>query len=96
MIEKNYVTIQGWMAERLKLKGNELIAYAFIYGFTQNKERQRISFSYLARWLGSSRQTAIATIRRLEERGLIEKTQRLKNGQKENYYLPSQETPRVG
>ena len=33
-----YITIQGWMRTDLKLSGNELIVYAIIYGFSQNKQ----------------------------------------------------------
>lgn len=36
--DSNYVVIQGWMITRLGLKGNELMIYAVIYGFTQNGE----------------------------------------------------------
>ena len=32
---ENYITIQGWMVTELKLKGNELLIYALIFGFTQ-------------------------------------------------------------
>jgi hypothetical protein len=86
MISENYVTIQGWMAEGLNLKGNELIAYAFIYGFTQDGRPKKISYSYLAKWLQSSRQTAIACVAGLEKKGYVRKSQRGRPGQKENYY----------
>ena len=33
---ENYLVIQGWMITELKLKGNELLIYAIIYGFSQN------------------------------------------------------------
>nr|DAI57620.1 MAG TPA: hypothetical protein [Caudoviricetes sp.] len=29
--DENFTTIQGWMLNRLNLKGNELIIYAIIY-----------------------------------------------------------------
>ena len=32
---ENYVVIQGWMVNELNLKGNDLMVYAIIYGFTQ-------------------------------------------------------------
>ena len=34
-ISKNYLNIQGWMVQDLELKGNELLAYALIFGFCQ-------------------------------------------------------------
>lgn len=45
----NYITIQGWMRTDLKLSGNELIVYAIIYGFSQNKQGEFTgSAQYLA------------------------------------------------
>ena len=35
---ENYLVIQGWMIAELKLKGNELLIYAIIYGFSQNNQ----------------------------------------------------------
>ena len=36
MVEKeNYVVVQGWMITELGLKGNELLIYAVIHGFSQ-------------------------------------------------------------
>lgn len=32
---ENYLVIQGWMITELKLKGNELLIYAIIYGFSR-------------------------------------------------------------
>ena len=32
---ENYITVQGWMVTDLNLKGNELLIYACIYGFSQ-------------------------------------------------------------
>lgn len=37
MKSDNYVVIQGWMCNELELKGNELLVYALIYGFSQDK-----------------------------------------------------------
>ena len=33
--EDNYFAVQGWMVTELKLKGNALMLYAIIYGFSQ-------------------------------------------------------------
>ena len=35
--EDNYFAVQGWMVTELKLKGNALMLYAIIYGFSQTK-----------------------------------------------------------
>ena len=53
--DSNYVVIQGWMITRLGLKGNELMIYAVIYGFTQNGETEFVgSMKYLADWTNST------------------------------------------
>ena len=38
MESNNYITIQGWMCNELGLKGNELLIYALIYGFSQDSK----------------------------------------------------------
>ncbi len=85
---ENYVNIQGWMINELNLKGNELIAYAIIYGFTQ-KEGQVFSggASYIANWINSTRQTAINTIKSLEEKKLILKVREGDISGKTNTYV---------
>ena len=36
--QSNYITILGWMISDLKLKGNALLIYAIIYGFSQTQD----------------------------------------------------------
>lgn len=36
MQDQNYITIQGWMINKLELKDAELLIYAVIYGFSQD------------------------------------------------------------
>lgn len=36
MKSENFVIIQGWMCNELELKGNELLVFALIYGFSQD------------------------------------------------------------
>ena len=36
-LEGKQIFIEGWMAEKLNLKGNELITFALIYDFSQDK-----------------------------------------------------------
>ena len=38
MEKEYYIHIQWWMAQRLKLSGNELLTYAIVYGFSQDGE----------------------------------------------------------
>ena len=37
----NYYVVQSFMVKELKLKGNELVVYAIIYGFSQNDDDWR-------------------------------------------------------
>ena len=71
---ENYIVIQGWMVSELKLKGNELLIYSIIYGFSQT-ENQSFSGSlqYLSDWTCSTKQGVIKSLKSLEDKGLIVK-----------------------
>ena len=71
--KENYLVIQGWMITDLNLKGNELIVYAVIYGFSQDNQQFTGSHQYLADWCNSTRQGIIKNINSLLEKGLLEK-----------------------
>ena len=74
MEDNNYYTVQGWMINKLSLKGNELILYAIIYGFSQDdKSEYHGSISYIQKALTISRPTVIKTIKALIEKGLIKR-----------------------
>lgn len=62
--EDNYFAVQGWMVTELKLKGNALMLYAIIYGFSQTTNTAFTgSVDYLCEWLGGvSRPTVINTL----------------------------------
>jgi DNA-binding Lrp family transcriptional regulator len=80
---ENFITIQGWMVNELGLKGNELFLYAIIYGFSQAENQVfNGSLQYIADWLNTSKQTVINTLKRLQEKELIEKKERYVNGVK--------------
>ena len=79
----NYITIQGWMRTQLDLSGNELIAMALIYGFSQDGESAFIgSMSYIADWIGVSRRTAIRVVESLVKKGYVKKTDVVRNNVK--------------
>lgn len=74
MQNENFIVVQGFMINELGLKGNELLAYALIHGFSQDGESEYIgSLSYLQKWLNSSRQTVINTLNSLVEKGIVVK-----------------------
>ena len=75
-----YITIQGWMRTELKLSGNELIVYAIIYGFSQNKQGKFTgSAQYLADWVGCTRRTVMTILNKLVENNFISKTEIILN-----------------
>ena len=75
-----YITIQGWMRTDLKLSGNELIVYAIIYGFSQNKQGEFTgSAQYLADWTGCSRRHIMRILNKLVEEKTISKTETVLN-----------------
>jgi len=83
MKEENYINIQGWMISKLKLKGNELILYAIIYGFSQDGKSEFFgSMRYIAESLQVSKRTAVSLTHKLLDKKLITKNEDLKNGNK--------------
>lgn len=70
-----YITIQGWMRTDLNLSGNELIVYAIIYGFSQNKQGEFTgSVQYLADWVGCTKRTVTTILRKFVDEELVTKT----------------------
>lgn len=80
--DENFVSIQGWMV-KLGIKGNALIAYACIYGFSQDGESEfKGSAQYIADWCGISRTAAFDVLKSLVEKNLIIKNDIITNGVK--------------
>lgn len=73
MLSDNYVVIQGWMCNELELKGNELLVYALIYGFSQdNKSLFMGSRTYIADTFNISLPTVDKALNSLKDKHLIE------------------------
>ena len=81
MQSDNFVIIQGWMCNELKLKGNDLLVYALIYGFSQDGESE---FSggrkYIANTFNISLPTVDKALKNLVGLNLIEKISTEHNG----------------
>lgn len=78
---EHYITIQEFMVNDLELSGNELIAYALIYGFSQDGESYfKGSLSYVAKWLNCSKATACNILNKLADDGFLEKKEKNVNG----------------
>lgn len=81
--DENYIHIPGWAVTRLGLKGNELLVYSIIYGFSQDGEtRFTGSLQYLADWTNSTKQSCIKCLKSLAEKGYITKYEKVVNGVK--------------
>ena len=85
--DENYFQVSGWMVNNLKLRGNELMFFAIIYGFSQ-EENSRFtgSINYLCDFINCTRTTAINTLKKLESKNYIIKNQKIINGVKFNEY----------
>jgi len=91
MKDSNYYTIQGWMINRLKLSGNELMVYAIIYGFSQDNESMfKGSCQYLADTVGVSKRSIITILCKLTEKGYIKK---YKSNKYFDYQVSIEHTP---
>lgn len=72
MKSDNYVVIQGWMCNELELKGNELLIYALIYGFSQDEQSVFSgSIDYIAETFNISKPTVIKAIQGLVDKDYI-------------------------
>lgn len=83
----NFIVIQGWMVTELNLKGNELLVYAVIYGFSQDDESKFTgSRQYLADWCNCSVRSIQTALNNLVEAKHILKYEHTQNGVKSCSY----------
>lgn len=81
--ERNYIVVQGWMLTDLHLKGNELLIYACIYGFSQlDGQVFSGSWQYLADWTNSTKRGVANCLKSLVDKGYLEKADKVVNGVK--------------
>ena len=86
--DENYYQIQGWMINRLKLKGVPLSVYAIIYGFSQDGENEYTgSLQYLCDFCGGvSKPTIITALKTLVKAEYIYRREEFINGVQFNRY----------
>lgn len=79
----NFIMIQGFMLSDLHLKGNELLIYGIIHGFS-HLEGQRFNggLQYLCDWTSSTKQGVMNCLKSLESKGLIKKDEKIIQGVK--------------
>lgn len=81
------------MITKLKLKGNELLVFALIHGFSQDGEsRFKGSLRYLIEWTGLDKSTVIKLLKQLVDKQYINKFEYEKNKvryceYKSNYWI---------
>lgn len=71
---ENYIHIPAFMVKDLKLKGNELLVYAIIHGFSQVQGNNfYLDVDYMAEFTNSTRQGIFKNLKSLLEKKLIVK-----------------------
>lgn len=79
----NFIAVQGWMVNELGLKGNSLLIYAIIYGFSQDGEGSyNGSQQYLADWTNTTKRNVINILNKLVDDGFLLKEENEINGVK--------------
>lgn len=88
----NYITILDFMVTDLKLKGNELIVFALIYGFSQNGESEfKGSLTYIQERTNLTRPTVVDVLAKLVDKSYIAKKEEFRNNTKICSYATSKE-----
>ncbi len=78
--DSNYITILAPMVTKLKLKGNELLIFAIIHGFSQLEGMKfNGTLGYLVKWTTLDKSTLIAILKSLEAKGFIKKYEHFEN-----------------
>ena len=80
--EDNFMVIHGFMVTELNLKGNELLLYAIIFGFSQGDNTFNGSLQYLAEWTNSTKQGVIKSLKSLIAKGYLAKEEKIVGGMK--------------
>ena len=81
--------IYGWMPNKLKLKGNELLIYAIIYSFSQNDNGNGVfnaNLQYLEEWTNIANKNVRNCLKNLLEKQLIIKIEDNYSIRKPNVY----------
>lgn len=83
MKDGDYINILAPMKSKLKLKGNALMLFALIHGYSKDgKNTCRVSLSYMAEWLDTDKAAVSKLINRLAKAGYINKLEYYSGGVK--------------
>jgi len=73
--DDTYIVLKGWMRSKLALKGNNLMAFALVYGFCQDGTNTfDASLAFVKKWLGVSQPTAVSVMASLVDMDYLIKT----------------------
>lgn len=87
MKDGQFYQISGWMGKYLGLRGNDLICFAIIYGFSMDGESQfKGNLNYLAECMFATQPTALLSLKHLLSCNLILKQENIVDGKKRCYY----------
>lgn len=86
--DENYYQIQGWMINRLGLKGVSLSVFAIIYGFTQDGDTEfKGSLQYICDFCGGvSKPTVIKALKELVDKKYLIRREEVINNVQFNRY----------
>ena len=84
----NFVVIQGWMCNELNLKGNDLLVYALIHGFSQDgKSKYYGGRKYIANTFNISLPTVDKALQNLLDADLVIKEPCKTQAETDVYYI---------
>lgn len=93
MKDSDYMIILAPMKSKLKLKGNALMLFALIHGYSkEGKNTCRVSLAYLAEWLDTDKAAISKLINKLAKAGYINKLEYYSGGVKCFEYTANYET----
>ncbi|MCR5765851.1 MAG: hypothetical protein K6G09_07750 [Treponema sp.] len=82
-----FITIQHWMVRELGLRGDELLIYAIIYGFSQDGfSCYRGTTKYICFWTGTTKETVLKKLKSLRNKKMIERRKVPTSSTHENRY----------
>ena len=80
---KDFIVVHEFMVRDLRLKGNELLVYAIIFGSSQTEEQKFSgSLRYLAGRTNSTKRGVLNSLKSLMQKGYIKKEEQIINGVK--------------
>ena len=97
MENNRFIVVMGWMMTSLGLSGNDLLCYALIYGYSQDRQGAYFgSLSHTAEALNISRRAVVDVLERLVARGAIRRKHVVMDGVQRCMYtavVPDEATP---